>query len=139
MADVDGGPAKKKEAFVTTSEFKRRVLLADDNKDAVESMAMLLELSGHDVHRAYSGPEALEIAARIHPEVIVLDIGMPGMDGYEVAKYVRQEPWAAGAKLIALTGWGQEDDKRQARAAGFDHYLVKPVDPIDLERLIESV
>ena len=114
----------------------RRVLLADDNRDGAESLSMLLELSGHEVHVAHSGAQALEVANQIRPDVAVLDIGMPDLSGYEVAERIRREPWGAGITLIALTGWGQQDDKRRAEASGFDHHCTKPVDPDELQRLI---
>ena len=113
----------------------RRVLIVDDNKDAAETLGMLLRLSGHEVHLAHTGAEALEVANRVRPEIAVLDIGMPDLSGYELAQRIRREAWGQKMKLIALTGWGQGDDKRRALAAGFDHHCTKPVDPADLERL----
>jgi PAS domain S-box-containing protein len=114
----------------------RRVLVADDNRDAAESMGLLLEYGGHQVWRAYSGTEALEVALRERPEFLILDIGMPGLSGYEVAERVRAESWGKRATLVALTGWGQERDRRRAWAAGFDHHLTKPVDPAQIEALL---
>jgi two-component system CheB/CheR fusion protein len=116
----------------------RRVLVADDNRDGAESLSMLLELSGHEVHLAHSGAQALEIANKIRPDVAVLDIGMPDLSGYEVAERIRLEPWGTQMTLIALTGWGQENDKRRAAAAGFDHHCTKPVDPDELQRFFAS-
>ncbi len=117
---------------------RRQVMIADDNKDAAQSLGMLLELFGHEVHLAHSGPEALELAMAISPDVIILDIGMPGLTGYEVARQLRREPKTAKAVLIAVTGWGQANDKTQARDAGFDHHLTKPVNFDDLERLMSG-
>ncbi len=114
----------------------RRVLVADDNRDAAASLALFLELKGHRVVAAYSGTEALTIALREQPDILVLDIGMPGMNGYCVAERIRQEAWGSRAMLVAMTGWGQDRDKRQAFAAGFDHHLTKPVDPLQLEALL---
>jgi PAS domain S-box-containing protein len=114
----------------------RRVLIADDNRDGAEIMAMLLTHSGFEVQLAHTGPEALAIAERQKPDFAILDIGMPGMSGYEVAHAIRAQTWGAAMKLIAVTGWGQEDDKRKAQAAGFDHHLTKPIDPGALERLM---
>jgi CheY-like chemotaxis protein len=108
----------------------------DDNKDAADSLAMLLELSGHEVRVAYGGRVALTLAQTFRPNVALLDIGMPEMNGYELAKTLRQMPWAASIRLIALTGWGQEDDRQQALFAGFDGHLTKPVDPDMVERLL---
>jgi two-component system CheB/CheR fusion protein len=113
----------------------RRVLIADDNRDGVESLGMYLKLSGHEVHIAYSGAEALEVVARVRPEIAVLDIGMPGLGGYEVARHIREQPWGGDITLIALTGWGQAEDKVRALRAGFNHHRTKPADPEDLERL----
>ncbi len=105
-----------------------RVLVADDNPDSAESLAILLQLLGHDVRAARSGPEALAVAADFRPHVALLDIGMPGMNGYEVARRLKA-PGEPRVVLVAVTGWGQEEDRRQATAAGFDHHLAKPVDP----------
>ena len=117
----------------------RRILIADDSRDSAESLALGLRLSGHEVLVAHSGPEAVAIAVHKRPAVIILDIGMPGLSGYEVAKRIRQEAWGSRAMLVALTGWGRDDDKQQARAAGFDHHLTKPIDPRDLESLMSSM
>jgi signal transduction histidine kinase len=114
----------------------RRVLIADDNSDGAEIMAMLLTHSGFEVQLAHAGPEALAIAERQKPDFAVLDIGMPGMSGYEVARAIRSQTWGTAITLIAVTGWGQEDDKRKAKEAGFDHHLTKPIDPGALERLM---
>jgi CheY-like chemotaxis protein len=114
----------------------RRVLIADDNRDGAEIMAMLLTHSGFEVQLAHTGPEALALAERQKPDFAVLDIGMPGMSGYEVARAIRSQTWGTAMKLIAVTGWGQEDDKRKAKEAGFDHHLTKPIDPGVLEQLM---
>ena len=116
----------------------RRILVADDNQDAANTLAMLLRLAGHEVHTAHGGQTALALASTVRPEIALLDIGMPDLDGYEVAKQLRAAPWGATVKLIALTGWGQEEDKRRAQAAGFDHHLTKPVDPDRLEALLAA-
>jgi PAS domain S-box-containing protein len=116
-----------------------RVLVADDNDDSAQTCAMLLQLWGHEVRTASNGEEALAVAEQFRPEVALLDIGMPQLSGYEVAERLRQCPWGQAATLIAVTGWGQEDDKHQANQAGFDHHLTKPVDPKQLQPLIESV
>jgi two-component system CheB/CheR fusion protein len=116
----------------------KRVLIADDNRDGAESLGMLMESSGHMVYLAHTGVEALHVAATYRPHVAILDIGMPGMDGYQVAQKIRDQAWGMHMTLIALTGWGQEDDKRRAQRAGFDHHLTKPVDPAVLEELLGS-
>jgi CheY-like chemotaxis protein len=121
------------------STSKRRLLVVDDNRDAAESMSMLLEMWGHEVAFAYDGPSALETAEQWQPEAVFLDIGLPGMDGYEVAARLRELPQAKDAVLIAVTGYGQEDDRLRSRRAGIDHHLVKPVAPDALRNLIDSL
>src|SRR5206468_839321 len=106
----------------------RRVLVVDDNRDAAESLAVLLGRMGLEVRVADGGLAALEALAAFDPEVIFLDIGMPVMDGYEVVRRIRHEPGGGDRLVIALTGWGQEDDRRKSREAGFDYHLTKPVD-----------
>jgi len=117
----------------------RRLLVVDDNKDAAESMSMLLEMWGHEVAFAYDGPSALETAQEWRPEAVFLDIGLPGMDGYEVAERLRELPQAKDAILIAITGYGQEDDLARSKRAGINHHLVKPVAPDALRSLIDSL
>jgi len=114
----------------------RRILVADDNRDGADIMALLLQQSGYEVSIAHNGTEALAAAAQNHPEIAILDIGMPGMSGYEVAQRIRAQGWGKNMLLIALTGWGQEEDKRKALEAGFDHHLIKPIDPDALEALM---
>lgn len=106
----------------------RRVLVVDDNVDTAESLALLLRLKGHEVEIAHDGPAALKKARSFHPEVVLLDIGLPGLDGYQVASRLRRRRRTARALLVALTGYGQEEDQHLAREAGFDHHLTKPVD-----------
>jgi CheY-like chemotaxis protein len=117
----------------------RRILVVDDNLDAAESLAMLLEMDGHETAQAHDGQQALEMARSFSPQVILLDIGLPLMNGYEVARRVREQPWGRKTKLIAVTGWGQEQDRQQAIAAGFDHHLTKPLDPARLAALLQEV
>jgi signal transduction histidine kinase len=129
------------EAHATPTEtpeggVRRKILVVDDNRDSAMSLSLLLELDGHEVRRAYDGLEALEIADDFRPEVTLLDIGMPRLDGYGAARELRQREWARSSLLVALTGWGQQEDKRLAREAGFDHHMVKPVDPDALRRLL---
>jgi CheY-like chemotaxis protein len=114
----------------------RRILLVDDNADAAESLGKLLELTGHEVRIAHDGPAALEAARTFRPEVALLDIGLPGMDGYEVARRLREQPATQRTLLVALTGWGQAEDRRRSREAGFDHHLTKPADPEALQELL---
>jgi signal transduction histidine kinase len=117
----------------------RTILVVDDNVDAAESLAELLQLLGHVTHTANEGAGALAMAAELRPEVILLDIGLPGMSGHDVARAIRDESWGAGVTLIALTGWGQSEDRDRSKDAGFDHHLVKPVDLEQLESLIARV
>ena len=111
----------------------------DDNRDAAMSMSMLLQVLGSDVRVAFNGPEALEAIVEFKPAVVLLDIGMPGMDGYEVARRIRQQSDFDDVTLIALTGWGQEDDRRRSQSAGFDHHLTKPADISALKALLVSL
>ena len=111
-----------------TRRTARRILIADDNNDALESLATLLQLSGHEVYTATNGGTALQSAERHQPEVALLDIGMPQLDGYQVAQRIREQPWGQRITLVALTGWGQDSDRRRSREAGFDSHLVKPLD-----------
>ncbi|HTX04746.1 MAG TPA: PAS domain S-box protein [Steroidobacteraceae bacterium] len=114
------------------------VLVADDNRDSAASCAALLESCGHQVSVAHSGREAFELACTLRPNALVLDIGMPELNGYQVAERVRGTGWGRAATLIAITGWGQEQDKRRALEAGFDHHLTKPIDPNNLEGLLRA-
>jgi PAS domain S-box-containing protein len=115
-----------------------KVLVADDNRDAADTLALLLESRGYEVVVAYSGVQALEVGRRHRPRAAILDIGMPELNGYETARRIRQEAWGRHALLLAVTGWGQENDKEQTRAAGFDHHLTKPVDPRSVEQLLDD-
>ncbi len=117
----------------------RRVLIADDNRDAAESLAMLLQIEGHEVHVVHDGRAAVSAFADFHPEVALLDIGMPELSGYEVAKCVRENVQGQTVTLIALTGWGQERDKEQALAAGFNHHFTKPVEPARISKILRSL
>jgi CheY-like chemotaxis protein len=129
------GPAK--EVPPGRRDLPRRVLVVDDDLDAAESLAMLLRLWGHEVRVAHDGLAALEVAAGWKPEVVLLDITLSGgPDGYEIARRLRSEAGLTDAVLMALTGWGQEEDRRRSEAAGFQHHLVKPVDPNVLRALV---
>jgi PAS domain S-box-containing protein len=122
-----------------TTPLRRRILVVDDNIDAAVSLARLLKrLFGQDVRVSHDGPGALESIAQFFPDVVLLDIGMPGMDGYEVATRIRKDPNFSSLKLIALTGWGQETDRLRSREVGFDLHLVKPVDPDALRRILDG-
>ena len=114
----------------------RRILVVDDNADAADSLGMLLEVRGDDVRIAYDGLEALDVAAEFNPQVVLLDIGMPKISGYDVARRLRDER-GDSVLLVAITGWGQEDDRQRARESGFDHHFTKPVDFDSLLALID--
>jgi len=114
----------------------QRVLVVDDNPDAAGSLAVLLRLSDHEVHIARDGHDAIEMALRIRPDIMLLDIGLPGLDGFAVAKRLRQEAGLAGMRIIAITGHGFEADRDRSREAGIDQHLLKPVDPRFLESLL---
>jgi len=117
----------------------RRILIVDDNEDSAESMALLLKFDGHQVEMAHDGLTALRVAQSFQPEIILLDIGLPGMNGYDVARQLRAQPETNRAQLIALTGYGQEEDRKRSKEAGFDYHLVKPVEPEALQHLLNSV
>jgi len=113
-------------------------MVVDDNQDAANSLAMLLKLKGHEVRVAYSGMAALEMMKTYTPDVVFLDIGMPGMDGYEVARRIREIPGLAKVVLAALTGWGQQEDRRRTAEASFDHHLVKPPELQAVENILQD-
>jgi len=127
-------PTEKREEQSEEARARRRVLIVDDNVDSADSLAMILNHSGHRAEPVYTGADALERAATFDPEFVLLDIGLPGIDGYEVARQLKGR--SANARLIALTGYGQPADVRRAREAGFDRHLVKPV---DLQRLLREL
>ena len=122
-----------------SQRVRRRVLVVDDNRDFANTLAALLETFGHEVRTVYDGRSAVAVAAEYRPEVLLLDIGLPEMNGYEVAREVRQAPGLAQVTLVAFTGYGQEDDRRRVREAGFDFHLVKPVEAVELARLIDAL
>ncbi len=119
-------------------ERSARILVVDDNVDLARGLARLLQIHGHDVQIAHDGPSGLDKARESKPEVVLLDIGLPGMDGYQVAAHLRQEETVKDATLIAISGYGQEEDRRLAMEAGFDHHLVKPIASEDLIKILEE-
>jgi PAS domain S-box-containing protein len=118
---------------------RRRILIVDDSEDGAESLAMLLQLGGHETHKAHDGRAAIEAAERLRPDAVLLDIGLPIMNGYEVCSHIRKQPWGKDLLLVALTGWGQEEDRHRSREAGFDAHIVKPVDHDLLMKLLGSL
>jgi CheY-like chemotaxis protein len=127
-ARPDAGPAGQRRC---------KVLVVDDNRDAADSLAMLIGLDGHEVRMAHDGLEALEVGAQFRPDFMLLDIGMPKLNGYAVAQRLRREAWGERVVLVALTGWGSREDRERAFESGFNHHLTKPVDP-DLVRALMS-
>jgi len=133
MVDADTEPEQ------ISADAGLKILVVDDNRDAADTCAMLLEASGHHVQTAYTARQALELARTFRPHALLLDIGLPDMDGYQLAQQVRSNPWGRGVVLVAVTGWGQEQDRRRAVAAGFDHHLVKPISAETVETLLHSL
>ncbi len=115
------------------------MLVADDLRDSADSLALLIELMGHAVEIAYDGEAALRAAERFRPDIVLLDLGMPKLDGFEVSRRIRATPWGASMRLVAQSGWGQDEDRRRTAEAGFDHHLVKPIDPAALEALMQTL
>jgi CheY-like chemotaxis protein len=116
-----------------------RILIVDDNRDGADSLAMMLRLMGNETATAYDGQEGVDLALRFRPDVTLLDIGLPKLNGYEAARRIREQPWGKHPALIAVTGWGQDEDRRRSHDAGFDHHLVKPVDPAALMKLLAGL
>jgi CheY-like chemotaxis protein len=130
--------AKGDPAAAARGARPRRVLVVDDNEEAAEMLSMAVEMLGNEVRTARDGIEAVELAGQFRPNVVLMDIGMPRMNGYDAARRIREQPWGKDMLLVALTGWGQEDDKRKTREAGFDRHLVKPAGTAALEVIFDS-
>lgn len=133
------GPHRREPEASAEAGSGLRVLVADDNKDAADTLAMLLEIMGHTVRQVPDGEAAVRVAAEFQPEVVLLDIGMPKLNGYEACRQIRASPGGSAMTLVAVTGWGQADDRRRSQEAGFDQHLVKPVDPSALVELIAAL
>ncbi len=123
----------------TLARPKCRILVVDDLPDTADSLTLMLELMGHHIRTAHDGLEAVQMAERFRPDVVLLDIGLPKLNGYEAARRIREQPWGQQMVLVAVTGWGQEEDKRRSQEAGFNSHLVKPVEPAALERLLAGL
>ncbi len=134
---LQGLPSPDEESLV--APLRHKLLVADDNRDAAESLALLLGMAGYEVRVAYDGQEAVDLAEAFRPSMVLLDIGMPRLNGYEAARCIRQRPWGKNIPLIAVTGWGKEEDKRRAMEAGFNAHMVKPVAPDALGALVRSL
>jgi CheY-like chemotaxis protein len=117
----------------------KRILVVDDNADGAKSLTMMLRLLGNDVQMAHDGVEAVEVAEQFRPEVILMDIGMPRLNGYEATKRIRENEWGRGISIFALTGWGQDSDRELSREAGCDAHLVKPVNLPELEQRLQAL
>jgi len=122
----------------TATENRQKVLVVDDNKDSAQTLAMMLKIMGNDVRTAHDGLEAIEKAQEYLPQVILLDLGMPKLNGYDVCRRIREQSWGTSIVIIALTGWGQAEDRQRTKEAGFDHHLVKPVDVAKLKELLDA-
>jgi CheY-like chemotaxis protein/anti-sigma regulatory factor (Ser/Thr protein kinase) len=122
-----------------TPTTANRILVVDDNRDAAKSLATLLKLTGNETQTAHDGLEAVEVAGAFRPDVVLLDISLPKLSGHDVCRRIRQQSWAKNMVLVALTGWGQDEDRRQSKDAGFDHHMVKPVDFTALMSLLADV
>ncbi|MFT3880608.1 MAG: ATP-binding protein [Gemmatales bacterium] len=136
---VESAELAKVEVKHTHLPGRFRILVTDDNVDSAESLSELLLIMGNDVRTAHDGRQALEVGELFRPDIVFLDIGMPKMNGYEACRRIREQSWGRNIVLIALTGWGQDEDKKKSQDAGFNHHLVKPVDPSDLSKLLTEV
>src|SRR5687768_7961555 len=134
MADFNGPP-------VTPAAAPRRfkILVVDDNHDSALSMAMMLQIMGHDTRTAHDGESAVSTAEAFLPEVVLLDIGLPKLNGYEVAQRIREKAWGESMYLIAVTGWGQDEDRQRSSEVGLNLHMVKPVEPAALEKLLAAL
>jgi CheY-like chemotaxis protein len=131
-----GGSGIEGEGETRRREAGQRILVVDDNRDAADSLRLWLEFSGHEVAVAYSGHDGVQAAEQYQPDVVLCDIGLPGLDGYGVARQLRDNPATAKARLIAVTAYGRDEDRRRSHEAGFEQHLVKPVDPDALQRVL---
>ena len=123
----------------STSAPSRRVLVVDDNEDSVDSMVMLLELLGNQVYTARDGIEAIEAAERFRPDLVLMDMGMPRMNGYDATRRIREQPWGQPITMVAVTGWAREEDRQKSQEAGFNGHLIKPVDHRVLTKLVADL
>ena len=134
--EAELGSAGRATDLRAAASGKRRILVVDDNRDAAESLGMMLRLMGNEVQTANDGLAAVDVAQEFHPDIILLDIGLPKLNGYDACRRIREQPWSKDMVIVALTGWGQEEDRLRSKEAGFDQHLVKPVDMNDLTRLL---
>jgi PAS domain S-box-containing protein len=138
VSAADDTPSIDRREPAVGDSIARRVLVVDDSVDAAESLAMLLAFEGHEIHKAHDGAAAVRSAERLRPDIVLMDIGLPILNGYEACRRIRSQAWGAAITLVAITGWGQEEDHQQSDAAGFDLHLVKPVEHNELLRVVAS-
>ena len=124
---------------IKTAQKRFRILVVDDNHDSALSLAMMLSIMGHETRTAHDGESAVSTAESFLPDVVLLDIGLPKLNGYEVAQRIREQPWGASMFLIAVTGWGQDEDRQRSSEVGLNVHMVKPVEPAELERLLAEL
>jgi CheY-like chemotaxis protein len=136
MVVIDGPNRPNSRTSEVAPATIRRILVVDDNVDSADTLRQLLEMMGNEVRTANDGEVGIEVAAQFRPDMVLMDIGMPKLNGYEAARRIRQHPWGRGMLLVALTGWGHEGDRKKSADAGFDHHLVKPVDMSALMKLM---
>ena len=129
-------PAEQAPVKGAAGNTRCRILIVDDNMAAAEILAMAIQLLGNEVRVAHDGVEGVKAAEEYQPDIVLMDIGMPNMNGYEATRHIRQQPWGKEMMIVALTGWGQEKDKEITQKSGFNHHLVKPADPAELQRLL---
>jgi signal transduction histidine kinase/ActR/RegA family two-component response regulator len=139
LAEVASEAPPGEEFQTWTNPLKTRILVVDDLRDSAESLARLLRIEGNEVRTAHDGLEAVALAADFRPGLVLMDIGMPRMDGYEACRRIRNLPFGSEVILVAVTGWGQAEDRRKSKAAGFDHHMIKPVEPLAIERLLQRL
>jgi signal transduction histidine kinase len=139
LVEPYGGSHKALQVAPNNCETRLRILVADDNRDSADSLQMLLRIMGNDVRTAQDGLEAIQRAEQFRPDIVLLDIGMPNMNGYDACRSIREQPWGKGMVIVAQTGWGQDEDRRRSRDAGFDHHLIKPVDQAKLSALLTEI
>jgi CheY-like chemotaxis protein len=137
MVEASGPLATEKKPLVPRSAL--RILIVDDNRDGADILSMMLKMLGNDTRTAYDGQEGVEAAAQFRPDVMLIDIGLPKLNGYDACRRIREQAWAKKAILIAVTGGGQEEDRHRAHEAGFDKHMVKPLEPQALMKLLASL
>jgi CheY-like chemotaxis protein len=137
VESVEPPVTSEKEAVAAKAPL--RILIVDDNRDGADSLGMMLRLMGNEVRTAYDGEEAVTAAGEYRPDVVLLDIGLPKLNGYEACRRIREQPWSKNVILVAVTGWGQEEDRRRSHEAGFDKHMVKPVDSRALMKLLAEL